>query len=155
MPPAQRKLLCCLSLASVAFLLAGCEASAEVHQVQRVSFADVDELFDAVDDELNCPEASSGHYVLPVPGREHEALPDRSCGRNIVMAHSEDPTAITDIQNMLAAHNSGPVPMVHNEHWFIVDITEMPEDAPKDLNRADSRELADLAETWGATYSTF
>lgn len=155
MPHALRTLLSLISFAVIGGALVGCGQSTEVHEIQSVTFANVDELFDAVDDELDCPETSSDHYVFTIPGRDDKTLQGRSCGDSILMAHSEDPTFVTDIQNLLAAHGGGPVPMVHNDHWFVMDITEVAGDSPEHLSHPGSRDLSGLASTWGAVYSEF
>jgi len=127
----------------------------EVGEVDAASFDNLDELFVAVDAALDCPEASSNQYGFAIPNHAKEFVQGRSCGDTIIMTHSEDPTVITEIQNMMSTVHGGPVPMVHGAHWFVADITEVAEDGQVELQQPRSRDLESLATEWGAVYSTF
>lgn len=156
---AQPKLLSrgSLLIALATLVLTGCTGmSDEVGKIEPVTFEDLDALFEAVDDELACPEASSDRYGFTIPNHEHDFFYGHTCGDSIILAHSEDPTVITEIQNMMATVQGGSIPLVHNTNWLIMDITEVAEDGDAaNLDHPESRDLEELAASWGAAYSVF
>ena len=147
----------CLGRAIAVLALAGCGGpSGEVGKVEPVTFDDLDDLFEAVDAELECPEESSDQYGFSIPNHEQDFLHGYTCGDSVILAHSEDPTVITEIQNMLATVQGGSIPLVHNTNWLIIDITEVAGDGrATNLDHPDSRDLEALAASWGAAYSVF
>lgn len=146
-----------LLFAVATLALTGCGGmSDEVGKIEPVTFEDLDELFEAVDDELGCPEASSDQYGFSIPNHEQDFLQGQTCGNSVLMAHSEDPTVITEIQNMMATIQGGSIPLVHDTNWLIMDITEVAEDrGATNLDHPESRDLEELAASWGAAYSVF
>lgn len=138
----------------VTFALTSCGASDEVGELEPVTFEDLEDLFHAVDDELECPESSSDHYGFSIPNHDEEFVHGHTCGDSVIMAHAEDPTVITEIQNMMTAVQGGPIPIVHNTQWLVVDITEVAGDGQAtNLDHPESRDLEGLAADWGAAYS--
>lgn len=141
------------ALLGLAALLAltGCGMSDEVGEVEPVNFNSVDELFEAVDRHLGCPEDTSGDYAFDV-GEEHGLLSGRRCAESVVMAYSDDETIIDEIQDRMATTQGGPLPMVHDDTWFVVDITEV---AGSDLELAHpvSRDLEALATALRTDYT--
>ncbi len=146
-----------LLVALATFVFTGCAGmSDEVGKIEPVTFEDLEALFEAVDDELGCPEASSDQYGFSLPTHEQDFLYGHTCGDSIVVAHSEDPTVITEIQNMMATVQGGSIPLVHDTNWLIMDITEVAEDGDgANLDHPESRDLEELAASWGAAYSVF
>lgn len=112
---------------------------------------DLEGLFSAVDDRLECPEDSSGDYHFALPDPEEEILEGRSCAESIVMAWSSDEELISEIRTMMTSAQ-GELSMVESPNWVIADITETAED---DLAHPGSRDLEGLADDWDATYAEY
>ncbi|GAA4117270.1 hypothetical protein [Enteractinococcus coprophilus] len=129
----------------------GCGMSDEVGEVEPVNFKSVDELFEAVDRHLECPEDTSGDYAFDA-GEEHGLLSGRRCAESIVMAYSDNEVVIEEIQDRMATAQDGALPMVHDATWFVVDITEV---AGSDLELAHpaSRDLEALATALRTDYT--
>ncbi|WP_143109486.1 hypothetical protein [Micrococcus terreus] len=47
----------------------------------------------------------------------------------------------------------GPTASARAVHWIVVDVTGVPSRAESDLPRADSEDVAALAESWSASYT--
>lgn len=116
----------------------------------------LDELFEAVDESLGCPDPDDGfsgeaHFFF-APGRSQ--LEGRQCGETIVMAWSKDQSLIRSARELLIATGE-PVPMVGTAEWFVADTTESREDSAatpelqarfKDLDRLATELDADVIE---------
>lgn len=139
-------------IAVMTLTLASCAVSDEVGELQPVTFDDLEDLFNAVDDELNCPEASSDHYGFAIPNHDEEFVHGYTYGDSVIMVHAEDPTVITETQNLITTIQGGPIPIVHDTYWLVVDITEVA-DQETNLDHPESRDLEGLAADWGAAYS--
>lgn len=140
-----------LGLALAGIVLSGCETPAEVGQVEPVTLDSLDELYEAVDQQLGCPEDSSGDYGFDL-GSEMGVLPGRSCAQSIIMAYSDDEEVIADIQDMMSTAQGGTLPVVHNATWLVADITEVAAGNP-DLAHPQSRNLETLAIALRANYT--
>ena len=152
--PPQRIVTTAAGLALMAVGVVSCTPSNEVGELEPVTFDDLEDLFHAVDDELDCPDASSDHYGFPLPNHDDEFVHGYTCGNSVIMAHADDPAVITEIQNAITTVQGGPIPTVHNRNWLVVDITEVVGDTEAtDLEHPASRDLEELAATWGAAYS--
>lgn len=112
---------------------------------------DLDGLFSAVDDQLECPEDSSGDYHFALPDPEEEILEGRSCAESVVMAWSSDEELMSEIRTMMTSAQ-GSVSMVESPNWVVADITETAQD---DLAQPGSRDLEGLADDWDATYAEY
>ena len=125
--------------------------SDDVGEVEPVDFNNVDELFEAVDRYLGCPEDTSGDYAFDA-GDEHGLVTGRRCAESVVMAHSDNEIVIDEIQERMSTSDGGPLPMVHDSTWFVVDITEVAE-TDSELAHPDSRDLEALATTLRTDYT--
>ena len=85
--------------------------SDDVGEVEPVDFNNVDELFEAVDRYLGCPEDTSGDYAFDA-GDEHGLVTGRRCAESVVMAHSDNEIVIDEIQERMSTSDGGPLPMV-------------------------------------------
>ncbi|MCT2088156.1 hypothetical protein M3D92_02430 [Micrococcus terreus] len=113
------------------------------------AFGSVEELYEAVDQELGCPVNETGdHFTFML---ESSPVVGRDCGAGILMAWSEDPEQIREIAQQMQ-NTEGPTAAAQAVHWIVVDVTEVPSRAESDLPRADSEDVATLAETLDATY---
>lgn len=112
---------------------------------------DLEGLFSAVDDRLECPEDSSGDYHFALPDPEEEILEGRSCAESIVMAWSSDEELVSEIRTMMTSAQ-GSLSMVESPNWVVADITETAQD---DLAHPGSRDLEGLADDWDATYAEY
>jgi hypothetical protein len=115
----------------------------------------LEELFEAVDQRLDCPGPSEGFSGQdPVLFLDKgEQLVGRQCGETILMAWSEDHSQIQQARELLLA-TEAPVPMVSSTHWFVADISEAGQGgtgAPK--HQAASTDLARLADELGAEFT--
>lgn len=140
-----------IGMAMAGLVFTGCGLPTEVGEVKPVSFENVDELFAAVNQQLGCPEDSSGDYAFDV-GEERDLLTGRRCAESVVMAQADDETLIADIQEMISTAQGGPVPIVHGTTWFVADITEVATGNP-DLAQPESRDLEALATAFRAHYT--
>ncbi|WP_431860301.1 hypothetical protein [Micrococcus terreus] len=52
-----------------------------------------------------------------------------------------------------SGHRRGPAASARAVHWIVVDVTGVPSRAESDLPRADSEDVAALAESWSASYT--
>lgn len=136
---------------AVGLVLTGCGMSDEVGEVEPVNFNSVDELFEAVDRQLGCPKDSSGEYAFDV-GEARSIVAGRRCAESVVMAYSDDETIIDEIQARMTTTQGGPLPMVHDSTWFVVDITEVAE-GDLELAHPDSRDLEALATAFRTDYT--
>ncbi|HJF15198.1 MAG TPA: hypothetical protein K8V32_10425 [Enteractinococcus helveticum] len=132
-------------------VLSGCGMPDEVGEVEPVSFNNVDELFQAVDRHLGCPEGSSGTYAFDA-GDEHGLVTGRRCAESVVMVHSQNEDVIDEIQDRLSTAQGGPLPMVHDSTWFVIDITEVAQ-SHRELTHPDSRDLKALATALRTDYT--
>lgn len=139
-----------LGLTLAGIMLSGCDTTAEVGEVEPVTLDSLDELYEAVDQQLGCPEDTSGDYGFDL-GAETGVLSGRSCAESIVMAYSDDETVITDIRNMMSTNQGGSLPLVHNATWLVADITEVAA-GDADLAHPQSRNLEALAIALRADY---
>ncbi|GAA1150392.1 hypothetical protein GCM10009672_23630 [Nesterenkonia lutea] len=141
-------------LATGALALVACGEPEQQNDATPVAFEDVDELFSAVDDQLDCPEDSSGEYHFALPSdQDAEILQGRSCAESIVMASSDDEERLAEIREMMSSAQ-GPLSVVEDSTWFVADITEVAGDGEAtDLAHPGSRDLQGLAEDWKATYT--
>lgn len=146
--------LCLFGAAFTAgILLIGCGTTEESPAAEPAHFENVDELFEAVDEQLDCPEHSSGDYGFDT-GEESGVLLGRSCADSVVMVFSEDETVISNIQEMMATAQGGTLRVAHNTSWMVADITEVAAGGQNaDLAQPGSRDLETLAEAFGGTYS--
>ena len=140
-----------VGIAIAGLALAGCETAADVGEIEPVTFDSLDELFEAVDQQLGCPEDSSGDYAFDA-GEEPGLLSGRRCAESIVMAYSDDEAVIADIKDMLSTAQGGTLPIVHNTTWLVADITEVAAGTP-DLAHPQSRNLEALAIALRANYT--
>lgn len=131
--------------------LSGCGMSDEVGEVEPVNFNNVEELFEAVDRHLGCPEDSSGDYAFDA-GEEHGLLTGRRCAESVVMAYSADEVVIDEIQDRMLTVQGGPLPMVHASTWFVIDITETAQ-GDLELTHPESRDLEALATAFRTDYT--
>lgn len=132
-------------------VLSGCGMPDDVGKVEPVDFNNVDELFEAVDRHLGCPEGSSGDYAFDA-GDEHGLVTGRRCAESVVMAHSENEVVIDEIQARMSTTQGGPLPMVHDSTWFVVDITEAAQ-SHRELTHPASRDLEALATALRTDYT--
>lgn len=141
-------------LAAGALALVGCGEPEQQNAAEPIAFEDVDELFSAVDDQLDCPEDSSGDYHFALPSdQDSESLQGRSCAESIVMASSDDEERIAEIREMMSSAQ-GPLSVAEDSTWFVADITDVAADGGvTDLTHPGSRDLQGLAEDWNATYT--
>jgi hypothetical protein len=114
----------------------------------------LDELFQAVDERLDCPEVLDGFswddYLFVVDGGE---LRGRQCGETLVMAWSGDQSLIRGARDLMSSAG-GPVPTVGTPEWFVADITGVGEGGtgvPE--HQAGSRDLNGLAAELGADFT--
>lgn len=140
-----------IGLAVAALTLVGCSSANEVSEVGPVSFENVDELFEAVDRQLGCPAETSGDYAFDA-GAEHGLVTGRSCAESVIMVHADDEAVITEVQERMSTTQGGPLPIVHDDTWFVIDITEVAAEGA-DLAHPDSRDLEDLATAFRADYT--
>lgn len=135
--------------------LSGCAAPEQQSDTDASPSAgtieNLDGLFSAVDDRLECPEDSSGDYHFALPDPEEEILEGRSCAESVVMAWSSDEELVSEIQTMMTSAQ-GSVSMVESPNWVVADITETAQD---DLAQPGSRDLESLADDWDATYAEY
>lgn len=141
-------------LAAGAMVLIACGEPQQPNDSEPVAFEDVDELFSAVDDQLDCPEDSSGYYRFAFPSdQDSEILQGRRCAESIVMASSDNEERIAEIREGMSSAE-GPLSVVEDSTWFVADISEAAGgDDATDLLDPDSRDLQGLAEDWNATYT--
>ncbi|GAA4762311.1 hypothetical protein GCM10025784_06820 [Citricoccus nitrophenolicus] len=119
------------------------------------SVGSLDELFEAVDERLDCPGPSDGffgedHYFMVGGGAQ---LVGRLCGETMVMAWSDDPSMIQGARELLSS-SVAPVPVVGTAEWFVADMTEAREGGtgvPK--HQAASKDLGRIAADLGAVGS--
>src|SRR5690625_4331046 len=88
-------------------------SSNDTNTADPITVENVDELFAAVDEELDCPEYSSDDYYFDT-GAEDELLRGRSCANSVILVFSEDEAVITEIQDMLATAQGGTLPIVES-----------------------------------------
>jgi hypothetical protein len=111
----------------------------------------LDELFEAVDQRLDCPGPSEG-FSGPDPVLfldNGEQLVGRQCGETILMAWSEDPAQIHQARELLLA-TQAPVPMASSMHWFVADTSQAGKGSTDaTLHQAASTDLTRLAHELG------
>lgn len=113
------------------------------------AFASVEELYEAVGQELGCPEPEGEeHFTFMLKNSELEG---RDCGAGVLMAWSEDPERIREIAEQMQ-NTEGKTAFAQAVQWIVVDVTGVPSRAQSDLPRAESEDVAALAETLDATY---
>lgn len=139
------------------FCLTGCNNPEEVNTTQEATgaatFNDADELFSAVDDQLDCPEGSSGSYYFMSTEGSDETRLRRSCADSIVMAWSTDKSTLGVISEMMTTADD-TLAIVEAPHWFVVDISGRPTDSETaQLNHPASRDLESLAKSLNAKYT--
>ena len=131
-------------------VLTACSGN-EANTADPIAVENVDELFTAVDEELDCPEYSSDDYYFDT-GAEDDLLRGRSCANSVIMVFSEDEAVITEIQDMLATAQGGTLPIVESPTWLVADITEVAEGGETTgLDHPVSGDLASLASVLGGT----
>lgn len=91
-------------------VLTACSGN-EANTADPIAVENVDELFTAVDEELDCPAYSSDDYYFDT-GAEDDLLRGRSCANSVIMVFCEYEAAIAAIQDMLATAQGGRVPFV-------------------------------------------
>lgn len=145
-----------LTTASVSgLLLVGCASSTEQMDAEPETFDNLHQLFSAVDEQLGCPEGSSDAYSFALPSPDPDMLHGRSCADSVVMAWSNDPEQIVEIQDMMATVQH-TVPVIEGPGWFVADISEAAGDGEAtDLAHPASRDLEALADSWNAAYTEY
>lgn len=132
-------------------VLSACGGDEQLSDAGAGTLEDLDGLFSAVDDHLECPEDSSGDYHFALPDPEKEILEGRRCAESVLMAWSSDEELISEIRLMMTS-TQGSLSMVESPNWVVADITET---AQEDLTHPGSRDLEGLAEDWDATYAEY
>lgn len=131
--------------------LSACGGDEQPSDADASPIEDLDGLFSAVDDHLECPEGSSGDYHFALPDPEKGILEGRSCAESVVMAWSSDEELISEIRTMMTSAQ-GSLSMVESSNWVVADITET---AQEDLAHPGSRDLERLADGRDATYAEY
>lgn len=153
MPQAKASTLGALSAMVLGLLFTACSNTTTLAETHPPEFHDVNELFTAVDQHLQCPKETSGHYAFALSDAEPEILSGRSCAESIVMVFSEDAAQIAEIRELLTAVRSETLPIAYAEHWLVADITDAADVAHAlELAHPESRDLQGLAAALGATY---
>lgn len=138
--------------ATAGLLLSGCARPEDQTAAEPAHFENVDELYDAVDEQLDCPEGPNTDYGFDM-GEESGVLSGRSCANSVVMAFSEDEAVISDIHEMMTTAQGGTLYIAHNANWLVADITEVAGDGQAtDLAHPGSRDLESLAAAFGGDY---
>lgn len=138
-------------LLGAGLVLTACSGN-DTNITEPITVKNVDELFAAVDEELDCPAHSSDDYYFDI-GAENDLLRGRSCANSVIMVFSEDEAVITEIQDMLATARGGTLPIVESPTWLVADITEVAEGGEATgMEHPGSRDLASLASVLGGNY---
>ncbi|REE03266.1 hypothetical protein C8E99_1073 [Citricoccus muralis] len=122
------------------------EPAAETGQ----QFDSLEAVFTAVDDELGCPAEASGDHWFMIEG-EPTGLPGRTCGTNILIGWSEDPSK-TQAALELVGDANGDVYAVQGPDWFVADVTDAAEATDMQVVEPQSTDLEAVAANLGASY---
>ncbi|MFC7403358.1 hypothetical protein [Citricoccus sp. GCM10030269] len=122
-------------------------------QESPVSFESLEDLFDTVDERLDCPKQDRGEHFFMVDGAPETGLPGRQCGTGVLMSWSDDPAVVEEAVQLL--HSGGPVPMAAGNEWFVADVTEVLQTQSGEavVSLPESTDLESLAHELGGTFT--
>lgn len=121
----------------------------------NISATNLDELFQVVDEYLDCPVDPNGvsgeAYLFDIDGSEE--LEGRQCGESIVMAWSDNPSLIQGVRDLLSSADEN-VPMAGTTEWVVADVSEAGKGGTgAEEHQAASKDLEGFAAATGADYT--